>query len=57
MTVAQNNKLFSARREALVKAGLAPDKKLDQYTVDECRALIDAMEKNFADVETEITEK
>ena len=57
LTVSQNNKLFASRREALVKAGMAPNKKLDQYTVEECRDLIDAMEKNFADVETEIVEK
>lgn len=57
LTIAQNNKLFAARREALVKAGLAPDKKLELYTVDEARSLIDAMEKNFADTDSEIIEK
>lgn len=57
LTAAQNNKLFSARREALVKAGLAPNKKLDQYTVEEARSLIDAMEKNFSETNAEITEK
>ena len=57
LTAAQNNKLFSARRDALVKAGLAPNKKLELYTVEEARALIDAMEKNFVDTDSEIIEK
>lgn len=57
LTAAQNNKLFSARRDALVKAGLAPNKKLELYTVEEARSLIDAMEKNFSETNAEITEK
>lgn len=57
LTAAQNNKLFAARRDALVKAGIAPNKKLELYTVEEARNLIDAMEKNFVDTESEIIKK
>ena len=49
LTPVQNNKLFASKREALVRAGLAPDKKIELYTVDEANSLIEAMEKNFAD--------
>lgn len=57
LTASQNNKLFAARLEALVKAGLAHDKKIELYTVEEARSLIDAMEKNFVDTESEIIER
>jgi len=43
----ENNKLFKAQRDALVNAKLAPDKKLEEYTMEEAEALIDAMYKCF----------
>ena len=39
ITVAQNNKLFKEQREALVKGKLAPDKPLEEYTMEEAEAL------------------
>ena len=54
ITVAQNNKLFKEQREALVKGGLAPDKPLEEYTMEEAEALIDAMYKTFSPEGTEI---
>lgn len=50
----ENNKLFAAQMKALVKAGLAPDKSLANYTMDEATALIDAMYKNFSELGTEV---
>ena len=54
ITVAQNNKLFKEQREALVKSKLAPDKPLEEYTMEEAEALIDAMYKTFSPEGTEI---
>lgn len=54
LTVAQNNKLFDDQKKALIKAGLAPNKKLDQYTMEEAENLIDAMYKNFTETGTDI---
>ena len=54
ITAAQNNKLFKEQREALINAKLAPDKSLEEYTLEEAEALIDAMYKNFAPEGTEI---
>ena len=54
ISAAQNNKLFKSQKEALVKAGLAPNKELPEYTMEEARSLIDAMYKNFAPEGTEI---
>lgn len=51
---AANNKLFKAQQAALVKAKLAPDKKADQYTMEEAEALIDAMERCFDLLGTEL---
>lgn len=50
----QNNKLFAEQKAALVKAGLAPDKSLAEYTMEEARGLIDAMYKNFSELGTEV---
>ena len=50
----ENNKLFSNQKNELVKAGLAPDKALAEYTMKEAEALIDAMRKNFSPTGTEI---
>ena len=50
----ENNKLFTAQHIALKKAGLAPDKELKDYNMDEAEALIDAMQKCFVDNGTEL---
>ena len=47
ITAQQNNKLFADQFKALVDAGLAPNKKREEYTLSEAEALIDAMYKNF----------
>lgn len=54
LTAQQNSKLFSDQKAALVKAGLAPDKGLSEYTMEEAEALIDAMYKNFTPNGTEV---
>ena len=54
ITPAENNKLFTAQYKALVKAKIAPDKKLEEYTMEEATALIDAMEKCFDLTGTEL---
>jgi hypothetical protein len=54
LTTQANNKLFTDQKAALVKAGMAPDKGLSLYTMDEAKALIDAMYKNFTPEGTEI---
>ena len=43
----ENNKLFEDQLKALISAGLAPDKKTSDYTMEEAENLIDAMMKNF----------
>ena len=50
----ENNKLFGEQKAALVKAGMAPDKSLAEYTMDEAKALIDAMWKNFSELGTDV---
>ena len=47
ISAAKNNKLFAEQRDALIAAGLAPDKKLDEYTLEEAAKLIDDMYKRF----------
>ena len=54
LTAQENSKLFSDQKAALVKAGLAADKSLSQYTMEEAKALIDAMYKNFTPTGTEV---
>ena len=54
ISAAENNKLFSDQKKALVEAGLAPDKSLVEYTMAEAEALIDAMYKCFAPLGTEL---
>ena len=53
----QNNKLFADQFAALVAAGLAPDKRKEEYTLDEAKALIDAMYKNFPPKSAEMIKK
>lgn len=54
LTSQENNKLFSDQKAALVKAGLAEDKGLSEYTMDEAKALIDGMYRNFSETGTEV---
>lgn len=54
MTAQEHNKLFKKQFDALVAAKLAPDKKLEEYTLEEAEALIDAMYKNFSPEGTEV---
>lgn len=44
---AENNALFRAQLETLTANGLAPKKPLQEFTMDEAAALIDAMYKRF----------
>jgi hypothetical protein len=57
LTAQENSKLFSDQKAALVKAGMAPDKGLSLYTMEEAEALIDAMYKNFTETGTEVIAK
>ena len=54
ISYAENNELFKKQHEALIKAGLAPDKKLDEYTMDEAESLVEAMNKCFHLTGTEL---
>ena len=54
---AANHKLFKTQQNALVKAKLAPDKPADEYTMEEATALIEAMEKCFDPLGTELKTK
>lgn len=54
ITAKENNALFKSQFEALVKAGLAPNKALAEYNLAEAQSLIDAMYKNFAPEGTEV---
>jgi hypothetical protein len=57
ITVKQNNVLFADQKNALVAAGLAPNKALEKYTLPEAEALIDAMYKNFPPKSAEMIKK
>ena len=54
ISAAQNNKLFTAQMKALIDAGMAPNKKLDDYAMDEAKALITNMFEKFDPEGTEI---
>jgi hypothetical protein len=54
MTSTEYNKIFKKRLEALVNASLAPDKKIDDYTIEEAEALVDAMNRCFDPRGTEL---
>lgn len=54
ISASENNKLFKAQREALIAAKLAPDKPLEEYTMDEAEELINAMYKCFSPKGTEL---
>lgn len=51
---AKNNKLFADQREALIAEGFAPNKDLAEYTMEEAKALIEAMYEKFSPEGTEI---
>lgn len=44
---AKNNTLFAGQRKALISAGLAPDKDLKEYTMQEAEGLIRMMYEKF----------
>lgn len=54
ISVAENKALFQKQKNALVNAKLAPDKAIQEYTLDELKSLIDAMYKNFSPTGTEV---
>lgn len=54
ISAAENNKLFKTQMKALIDAGMAPNKKLDDYTIDEAKALIMNMFEKFEPEGTEI---
>lgn len=54
ITAQENNKLFGEQKKVLVAAGLAPDKKIDEYTMPEAEALIKAMYEYFEPKGTEL---
>lgn len=54
ISAAKNNKLFAEQRNALIAAGLAPDKRLEEYTIDEAGKLIDDMYNRFDPEGTEL---
>ena len=54
VTAAENKRLFKKQHEALINARMAPDKDIQEYNLEELKALIDAMYKNFSPEGTEI---
>lgn len=54
ITAAENKEIFNKQKAALVVAGRAPDKPIQQYSIPEISALIDAMRKNFTTKGTEL---
>lgn len=54
ITAKANNELFKAQMTALINSGLAPNKEISEYTLDEAKSLIDAMYKNFTPDGTEV---
>ena len=54
ITADENKKLFKAQHSALISAGLAPNKDIKEYNLEELESLIDAMYKNFAPTGTEL---
>lgn len=54
ITAKENNKLFADQFKALIDAGLVPDKKMEEYTLEEAKKLIDAMYANFPPTSAEM---
>ena len=57
ISVRENNELFKIQFRTLVEAGIAPNKKREEYTLEEAEALIDAMYKNFTEKGTELIKR
>ena len=57
ISIAANKELFNKQKQALVAAGLAPDKATSEYTLDELKGLVDAMMLNFDPDGTELKSK
>lgn len=51
---AENNAIWKAQISALVKAGIAPDKPLSDFTMKEAEDLVASMYSNFTETGTEI---
>ena len=47
VTPAEMRSRFNVNKKSLVKAGLAPDKEIKDYTMDEVKAICEAIIKNF----------
>lgn len=47
ISMAENKEIFNKQKAALIAAGMAPDKPIQEYTIPEIAGLIDAMRKNF----------
>lgn len=54
ISAAENNKIFKAQRETLIKAKMIPDKKLEAYTMEEAQDMVDKMYKCFTPTGTEL---
>lgn len=54
ISMAENKEIFNKQKAALVAAGMAPDKPIQQYSIPEIADLIDAMRKNFTTKGTEL---
>ena len=54
VTAAENNKIFKAQREALIKAKMIPDKKLEDYTMEEATDMVNKMYGCFDPTGTEL---
>ena len=54
VTAAENKRLFKKQHEDLINARMAPNKDIQEYNLEELKALIDAMYKNFSPEGTEI---
>lgn len=54
ITAKANNELFKKQMAALIKAKLAPDKNIAEYSLEEAKTLIDSMYKNFTPDGTEV---
>lgn len=57
ISATENSKLFAAQFKALVEAGMAPNKRKEEYTLQEAKALIDAMYTNFPPTSAEMIKK
>lgn len=57
ISATENSKLFAAQFKALVEAGMAPNKRKEEYSMQEAKALIDAMYTNFPPTSAEMIKK